>query len=95
MKLWLLDADVVIKFLELGILNLLVGSHEVHVTPTVVEEVKYFYRDGEKVFVDIRQWTSRICTGIRQKIKAPKVAAQPRSFTAWKGWTLEAAYIDY
>ena len=55
MKLWLLDADVVIKFLELGIFNRLAGSHEVHLTPTVVEEVKYFYRDGEKVFVDIRQ----------------------------------------
>lgn len=55
MKLWLLDADVVIKLLELGIFDRLVGSHEVHVTPTVVEELKYFYRDGEKVFVDIRQ----------------------------------------
>ncbi|MEK6756471.1 MAG: hypothetical protein AABZ02_10010 [Bacteroidota bacterium] len=68
MKLWLLDADVVIKFLELGIFDRLVKSHEVHVTPTVVEEVKYFYRDDEQVFVDFRR--EYIATGLVRESSA-------------------------
>jgi hypothetical protein len=55
LKLWLLDADVIIKFLELGIFDRLAESHEIHVTSTVAEEVKYFYRDGEQVLIDFRQ----------------------------------------
>lgn len=54
MKLWLLDADVIIKLLELDVFDLLVDRHEVHVASTVIGEVKYFRRQGRKVGVDFR-----------------------------------------
>lgn len=54
MKLWLLDADVIIKLLELDVFDRLADQHEVHVASTVIDEVKYFRRDGRKVQVDFR-----------------------------------------
>ena len=59
MKLWLLDADVIIKFLELEIFDKLVSMHEIHVSTTVIREVQFFYKNGQrsndnKVFVNFR-----------------------------------------
>lgn len=51
MKLWLLDADVIIKLLEIDVFDRLVDLHEVHVASAVVDEVKYFKRDGKRVQV--------------------------------------------
>lgn len=55
MKLWLLDADVIIKLLEIDVFDRLVAMHELHVASTVVDEVKYFRRGGQKFQVDFRQ----------------------------------------
>ena len=55
MKLWLLDADVVIKFLELDIFDRLAEHHQLFAASTVVDEVKYFRRNREKIFVAFRQ----------------------------------------
>jgi hypothetical protein len=59
LKLWLLDADVIIKLLELDVLDRLAKQHELHVASTVVDEVKYYRRngekDGQKIRVDFRQ----------------------------------------
>lgn len=48
MKLWLLDADILIDFLSLDILAKLVKIHEVYAASSVIEEVKYFNRSGKK-----------------------------------------------
>lgn len=48
MKLWLLDADVIIKFLELEVFDKLVGMHEIHVSTTVISEVKFYYKNGQR-----------------------------------------------
>jgi len=55
LKLWLLDADVIIKLLELDVFDRLADRHEVHVASTVVDEVKYYRREGQKVRVDFRR----------------------------------------
>ncbi len=55
MKLWLLDADVIIKFLEIDIFDRLVGLHELHVASSVADEVKHYRRGGEKIPVNFRQ----------------------------------------
>lgn len=55
MKLWLLDADVIIKLLDIDVFDRLVAMHELHVASTVVDEVKYFRRGGQKFQVDFRQ----------------------------------------
>ncbi len=43
MKLWLLDADVVIKFLEIDVFDKLAGLHELHASSSVIDEVKYYH----------------------------------------------------
>lgn len=55
MRLWLLDADVIIKLLELDVFDRLASQHELHVASTVVDEVKYYRRDGQKFQADFRQ----------------------------------------
>ena len=55
MKLWLLDADVIIKLLEIDVFDKLVAGHELYVASTVVDEVKYYRRGGQKFQVDFRQ----------------------------------------
>jgi hypothetical protein len=51
----LLDADVIIKLLEIDVFDRLVNHHDVSVASTVVAEVKYFRRDGRKIDVDFRR----------------------------------------
>ena len=55
MKLWLLDADVIIKLLEIDVFDRLVTMHELHVASTVVDEVKFFRRGGQKFQINFRQ----------------------------------------
>lgn len=55
MKLWLLDADVIIKLLEIDVFDKLVAMHELHVASTVVDEVKFFRRGGQKFQINFRQ----------------------------------------
>lgn len=59
MKLWLFDADVIIKFFELDIFDKLAEMHEIHVATTVIGEVKFFYKNGQrtndnKIYVNFR-----------------------------------------
>ncbi|MHC1727420.1 MAG: hypothetical protein AB9866_15690 [Syntrophobacteraceae bacterium] len=55
MRLWLLDADVIIKLLELDVFDRLVSQHKIHVASTVIHEVKYYRQNGEKTPVTFRQ----------------------------------------
>ena len=55
MKLWLLDADVIIDFLSLGLFDKLVKNHDVFAASTVIGEVNSFKRSGERQYIDLRQ----------------------------------------
>lgn len=55
MKLWLLDADVIIKFLEIDVFDKLAEQHQLYVASIVVGEVKYYRRGARKVSVNFRQ----------------------------------------
>jgi hypothetical protein len=55
LRLWLLDADVVIKFLEIDVFDKLAGLHELHVASSVIDEVKYYRKNGKKILVNFRQ----------------------------------------
>lgn len=54
MKLWLLDADVIIKLLEIDVFDRLANQHDLFVASTVVDEVKYFRRANRKIEVNFR-----------------------------------------
>ncbi|GBE38792.1 hypothetical protein BMS3Bbin08_01404 [bacterium BMS3Bbin08] len=54
MKLWLLDADVIIDLLSAGIFDDLVERHEVYTATIVIGEVKSFYSSGEKKLINFR-----------------------------------------
>jgi len=55
LKLWLLDADILIDFLSLNILDKLAKIHEIYAASSVIEEVKYFKRSGKKCLVSFRE----------------------------------------
>ena len=55
MKLWLLDADIMIDFLSLDVLDALAAHHEVFASSTVIDEVKFFRKGGIKLGVDFRR----------------------------------------
>ena len=55
MKLWLLDADVIIDFLSLGLFDKLAKSNDVYAASTVIGEVNSFKRSGEKQYIDLRK----------------------------------------
>ncbi len=55
MKLWLLDADIIIDLLSMGVFDSLVKNHEIHVVSAVIGEVKYFWRSGKKISADFRK----------------------------------------
>lgn len=55
MKLWLLDADVIIKLLEIDMFDRLAAMHDLHVASTVVGEVKYYRRGGQKIRINFRE----------------------------------------
>ncbi|MHC9538283.1 MAG: hypothetical protein AB9903_02050 [Vulcanimicrobiota bacterium] len=55
MKLWLLDADIIIDLLSMGIFNHLVRNHKVHVATTVINEIKYYSDGGSKRRINFRR----------------------------------------
>ena len=55
MKLWLLDADVIIDFLSLGLFDKLVKNHDVFAASTVIGEVNSFKRSGTRQYIDLRK----------------------------------------
>ena len=55
MKLWLLDADVIIDLLSLSLFDKLIKNHKVFAGSTVIGEVKSFKRSNERQSVDLRQ----------------------------------------
>lgn len=55
LKLWLLDADVTIDLLSMGIFDKLVKLHDVSVCSTVINEVKFYRKGGNKVAIDFRE----------------------------------------
>ncbi len=54
MKLWLLDADIIIDFLSIDVFEKLVAQHEVYVASSVVEEIDYYKKGKEKIAIDFR-----------------------------------------
>jgi hypothetical protein len=68
LKLWLLDADILIDFLSLDILDKLVKIHEIHAASSVIEEVKFFKRDGKKYAVSFRE--TYVNTGLIKELSA-------------------------
>ena len=55
MKLWLLDADVIIDLLSLDVFDKLAKNHEIFAASTVIEEVKYFKKSADKHPINLRQ----------------------------------------
>lgn len=55
LKLWLLDADIIIDFLSIGVFEKLTKHHEVHVASSVIDEVKFFKKDQEKITINFRE----------------------------------------
>ena len=55
MKLWLLDADIIIDFLSHDLLDKLVKAHEIHAASSVIDEVKFFKRGREKHSISFRE----------------------------------------
>jgi len=55
LKLWLLDADVIIDLLSTGIFDSLLKNHQIYVATTVIDEVKHYYLDNNKLSIDLRK----------------------------------------
>jgi hypothetical protein len=55
LKLWLLDADVIIDLLSCGLFDTLVTRHEVYTASTVIDEVKSYKKEGRKEKINFRQ----------------------------------------
>ena len=68
MKLWLLDADIIIDFLSHDVLDKLVKLHEIHAASSVIDEVKFFKRGREKYPVSFRE--NYIQTGLIKECSA-------------------------
>lgn len=68
MKTWLLDADITIDFLSLGVLDKLVRNHEVYVSSSVAGEITHYYKGGVKYPVEFRR--DYIQNGLVKEISA-------------------------
>lgn len=55
MRLWLLDADVIIKFFEIDVFDKLTTSHELYVASSAINEVKYYRFNGQKNNINFRK----------------------------------------
>jgi hypothetical protein len=53
--LWLLDADIIIDFLSLDVLDALAAHHEVFASSTVIDEIKFFRRGDKKYGINFRR----------------------------------------
>jgi len=68
LKLWLLDADIIIDFLSIDVFEKLVELHKIFVASSVVEEVDYYKKDREKIEIDFR--AKFIDSGLVQELSA-------------------------
>ena len=55
MKLWLLDADVIIDLLSFERFDTLVTRQKIYAASTVIEEVKSYKKEGQKERINFRQ----------------------------------------
>ncbi len=55
MKLWLLDADVIIDLLSLGIFDKLAKAHKAFAASTVISEVRYYEKGPHKYPIDFKK----------------------------------------
>lgn len=55
LKLWLLDADVTIDLLSMGIFDKLVKTHDISVCSTVIDEVKFYSKGDKKEAINFRE----------------------------------------
>jgi hypothetical protein len=53
--LWLLDADIIIDFLSLDVLDALAAHHEVFASSMVIDEIKFFRRGDKKYGINFRR----------------------------------------
>jgi predicted nucleic acid-binding protein len=68
LKLWLLDADILIDFLSRDLLDKLVEKHEIYAASSVIDEVRYFKRNIEKI--DARFRERYVQTGLIKEVSA-------------------------
>ncbi len=54
LKLWLLDADVIIDLFSLDIFDKLTKLHEINASSTVIDEVKFCIRQNEQIPISFR-----------------------------------------
>lgn len=54
MKLWILDADVIIDLLSLEVFENLISHCELYLSSTVIEEVRFYRIEGRKLQIDFR-----------------------------------------
>jgi len=54
LKLWILDADVIIDLLSLGVFDSLVNHCELNISTTVIGEVQFYKTGGRKIAIDFR-----------------------------------------
>jgi hypothetical protein len=55
LKLWLLDADIIIDFLSIDVFRKLTELHEIYVASSVIDEVNFFKKGEEKIEIDFRE----------------------------------------
>jgi hypothetical protein len=94
LRLWLLDADVIIKLLELEVFDQLAGKRQLHVASTVADEVKYYRQKGQKIPVNFRQ--TYIIAGIVSEVAATLEEIQDvmRRLPPLKQQALDAGEIE-
>jgi hypothetical protein len=54
LKLWLLDADIIIDFLSIDVFRKLTELHEIYVASSVIDEANFFKKGEEKIEVNFR-----------------------------------------
>lgn len=54
LKLWILDADVIIDLLSLEVFEILISHCELYLSSTVIEEVQFYKVQGQKRQIDFR-----------------------------------------
>ncbi|ACL04773.1 hypothetical protein Dalk_3083 [Desulfatibacillum aliphaticivorans] len=54
MKLWILDADVIIDLLSLGVFDNLLKHCQLHLSTTVIEEVRFYKTGRAKIQINFR-----------------------------------------
>jgi hypothetical protein len=55
LKLWLLDADVIIDLLGLDVFDKLLKNHDIYAASTVIDEVRFCVRAGRQIALKFRQ----------------------------------------